>query len=179
MLEREFEKEEIIEALKEGEGDKAPRPDGFTMAFFQKCWSVLEGDILAFFKDFHRQCVFEKSLNATFLCLIPKKTNAVNIKDFRPISLVGSLYKLLAKVLANRFREVLDKLISDSQNSFVGGRQILDSVLIANECLDSRLKSGIPGVIIKLDIEKVYDHVNWNALFYLMERMGFGARWSR
>ena len=134
---------------------------------------------MAFFKDFHWQCVFEKSLNATFLCLIPKKTNAVNIKDFCPISLVGSLYKLLAKVLANRFQEVLDKLISDSQNSFVGGRQILDSVLIANECLNSRLKSGIPGVIIKLDIEKVYDHVNWNALFYLMERMGFGARWSR
>ena len=55
MLEREFGKEEIIETLKEAKGDKAPRPDGFTMAFFQKCWSVLEGDVMAFFKDFHSQ----------------------------------------------------------------------------------------------------------------------------
>ena len=66
--------------------------------------------------------------------------------------------------------------MSNSQISFVGGRQILVSILIVSEYLDSRLKSGIPSVIVKLDIKKTYDHVNWSALFYLIERMDFGGK---
>ena len=65
-LEREFDKEEIFAVLEEAESDKAPGPDGFTMGSFQKCWSVLEEDVMAFVVDFHGSCIFEKSLNATF-----------------------------------------------------------------------------------------------------------------
>jgi hypothetical protein len=178
LLDSRFERDEILQVVKDLQGDKSPGPDGFTMAFFQKCWHVLERDIMGFFDEFYAEGTFAGSLNATFVTLIPKKQNALNIRDFRPISLIGSVYKILAKVLANRLRKVLDGLVSESQNAFVGGRQTLDSVLIANECLDSRLKSHIPGVVCKLDIEKAYDHVNWDCLLHLLDRMGFGSKWK-
>ena len=120
-------REEILQVVRDLEGDKASGPDGFTMAFYHHCWRVVEKDVLAVFEEFFQHCKFEKSFNATFIALIPKKIDASNVRDFRPISLVGSVYKILAKVLANRLRVVLDQLIFETHNSFVGGRQILDS----------------------------------------------------
>ena len=123
--------------------------------------------------------MFEKSLNASFLALIPKKVDAVEIKDFRPITLVGGIYKIISKVLANRLRRVAHGLISDSQNAFVKGRQILDSFLITSECIDGRLKSGVPGVLCKLDVEKAYDHASWGFLMYMLQRCGFSEKWRK
>ena len=101
-LEVPFAEGEVFAALSDLGKDKAPGPDGFTMAFWLFCWDLVKVEIMGFFKELHERGKFVKSLNATFLVLVPKKGGVEDLKDFRPISLVGSLYKLLAKVLANR-----------------------------------------------------------------------------
>jgi hypothetical protein len=84
----------------------------------------------------------------------------VDIKDFRPISLVSSIYKIIFKVLADKLKAVLEKVIFKFHNAFIRGKQILNPILIANKSLDSKIRLGVPGVICKLDLEKAYDHIN-------------------
>jgi CHAT domain-containing protein len=124
-LELPFVEKEVLEVVKGMNRDKAPGPDGFSIAFFQDCWDVIKTDLMGVFLDFHTHSKFVKSTNATFLALIPKKSGAMDLKDFRPISHVRGVDKIIAKVLANRLKKVVDKIISKPQNAFVKGSQIL------------------------------------------------------
>ena len=121
-LEVPFREEKVFTTIYEMDGDKAPSPDGFSMASWQASWHFFKGKIMEMFRDLHANETFIKSLNATFLVLIPKKGDAKDLKDFRPISLLGSLYKILAKVLANRLKKVVGKVVSKVKNAFVEGR---------------------------------------------------------
>lgn len=89
------------------------------------------------------------------------------------------MYKIVAKVLTKRLKKVIGKLVSDYQNAFIKGRQIIDVALISSEALDWRLKSGELGLIFKLDIEKAFDKINWKYIISILNQMGFGAKWIK
>ncbi|KAM7480816.1 hypothetical protein LguiB_005399 [Lonicera macranthoides] len=131
------------------------------------------------FNEFFNNGVVNACTNSTFICLIPKKLSSLKLKDYRPISLVTSLYKILAKVLALRIREVMSETVGLAQVAFVKGRQILDLVLIANESVEEYRGKNKEGVVFKIDFEKAYDHVEWDFIDHVLQNKGFGARWRK
>ncbi|GLT45514.1 hypothetical protein SLA2020_193420 [Shorea laevis] len=159
-LERPFSIEEIEEGLNGCDGSKAPGPDGFNFNFIKFAWSTMKEDFVNFLMDFHRNGRLVKRLNSSFLALIPKKLNPEQFKEYRPICLIGCLYKLLAMVLANRLKMVMDGIINESQAAFVGGRQLVDSVLVLNEVVHEMKWRKQESFILKANFEKAYDCVD-------------------
>ncbi|GAU48313.1 hypothetical protein TSUD_405300 [Trifolium subterraneum] len=104
-----------------------------------------------------KAAVLTTGINVTFIALIPKVESPQRLNDFRPISLVGSLYKILAKVLVNRLRLVMGSVISESQTVFVRDRKILNEILIANEVVDEARRAKKELMLFKVDFEKAYD----------------------
>ena len=165
--------EEVVSALRELNGEKALGPDGYTAAFWQFSWDIVKDEAMTVFMDFFVTNKFVKSLNFTFLVMVPKKEGVDDFKDFRPISLVGSLYKLIAKVLANRLKKEMGNVVNKAQNTFMEGKQILDASLIANEVIYSMVRRNEKGILCKLDVEKAYDKLNWKFLLMVLRKMGF------
>uniref|UniRef100_M1D672 Uncharacterized protein n=1 Tax=Solanum tuberosum TaxID=4113 RepID=M1D672_SOLTU len=132
--------EEVLQTIKQCDGDKAPGPDGFTISFFKECWDILKEDLMYTILNFHMRNFFEKSFNATFIPLIPKKPEAMKLKDFRPINLIGVVYKIISKLITERLKIVIGKLVDGHQMAFLKGRQIMDAALLAHEMVDSRVK---------------------------------------
>ncbi|KAJ9556398.1 hypothetical protein OSB04_011012 [Centaurea solstitialis] len=176
-LERRFTEEEVWNALNDCGNNKSPGPDGFTMGFLKKFWSIIKGDLMAALHWFWEKEDLSIGCNSSFVTLIPKNTSPIGLNDFRPISLVGILYKVLTKVLAERMKSVLENVISNVQSAFLKGRSVLDGVLVANETVSylKRLKKKC--LIFKVDFEKGYDSVSWEFLLDMLEKMGFGQKW--
>ncbi|MCH82649.1 cysteine-rich receptor-like protein kinase, partial [Trifolium medium] len=114
---------EIEEVVLSSDGDKSSGPDGFNFAFFKRFWGLLKCEVGVLFDQFFVTTDLPRSFSSYFITLIPKIISPLSIGDFRPISLVGTLYKIIVKVLATRLAKVMDKLISPNQSAFIKGTQ--------------------------------------------------------
>ncbi|GJW89035.1 RNA-directed DNA polymerase, eukaryota, reverse transcriptase zinc-binding domain protein [Tanacetum coccineum] len=134
-------------------------------------------DIVAAITKFFSSCNFPPRCNSTFIALIPKIHDAKTIKDFRPISLIGSIYKIIAKILANRLSLVIPDLINEVRTAFVPNRQILDGPFILNELISWCKHKKINAMIFKVDFDKAFDSVRWDYLDDILKSFGFGDKW--
>ncbi|XP_010495441.1 PREDICTED: uncharacterized protein LOC104772536 [Camelina sativa] len=151
-----------------------------TALFFQKAWSVVKTDLVYMVNQFLEEGVFDKELNRTHICLIPKVAKPTRMTELRPISLCNVAYKVISKVLCQRLKLLLPGLISETQTAFVPGRLISDNILIAQEMFHGlRTNNSCKGkfMAIKTDMSKAYDRVEWGFLEALFRKMGFSECW--
>ena len=139
----------------------------------------MKPDFIRFMDEFYINGTFPIGSNASFLALIPKLNDPQSFNDYKPISLIGCVYKIVAKVLAKRLALVLPHLIDERQTTFMKGRHILHGVLIANEAIAEAKSKNKLCMVFKVDFGKVYDSVSWGFLDYMLMRMGFCERWRK
>ncbi|XP_058096344.1 uncharacterized protein LOC131242009 [Magnolia sinica] len=175
-LEKPIFKEEIkvpVDSLR----DKALGPNGFPLAFFQVFLNLVRKDVVRFIDEFFTSIQLPAQMVASLIALVSKKEEANCLKDFRQISLIGAPHKILAKILAIRFRSIIGHVISKVQGTFVEERPILDSALIAMSASMLIKRKAKKGSVYKLNIGKAYKHVESDILDYILGRIGCNSRW--
>lgn len=164
--------------MSEIHGEKAPGPDGFTGMFYKRCWPVIKGGLLAAVNCIHSvRAPNWNIVNTANLVLLPKRDGAQNASDFRPISLMHSVPKLLSKMLASRLAPEIHKLVSNNQSAFIRGRSIQDNFLYVKNVIKAAHSGKSPLIFLKLDVAKAFDSVCWGYLLEVLEAMCFGQRW--
>ncbi|XP_050273143.1 uncharacterized protein LOC126716155 [Quercus robur] len=166
---------EIWNALKSMKPYKAPSVDGLHVGFFQRFWLVVGDSVKREIKEvFLRQKVL-KFLNQTLVALIPKQPGPETVSQYRPISLCNTIYKIISKIIVLRLCPLLPSLISPMQTTFLEGRRGTDNVIIAQELIYSlRKRKGRMGfMVIKIDLEKAYDRLEWSFIKMVLQHFGF------
>ena len=166
--------QEIVEALKFIGSDKAPGIDGYNALFFKHTWKIIEHDVIDVVKSFFNTGNLFKSFNCTLVSLIPKVQSPKSVKEFRPIACCTVMYKIISKVITQRMHEVIHTIISDSQAGFIPGRKIGDNIILAHELVKAYTRKNVsPMSMLKIDLQKAYDSVEWPFLEQVMEGLGF------
>jgi hypothetical protein len=177
-LEKEVTEEEIYTALMQTPPEKSPGPDGYIGAFYKKCWPIIKTDLVQAIRQiFELRADAWELLNSANVTLIAKKEGAETIGDYRPISLMHSVAKLVGKIMANHLPPHLDKLVSPSQSAFIKGCSIHENFRYIQGAVKLFHRSKTPMLLLELDIEKAFDSVRWEYMLELMVQLGFGQRW--
>ncbi|XP_022032949.1 uncharacterized protein LOC110934063 [Helianthus annuus] len=158
---------------------QGPWAGRFQLSIFQNVLEVVRGGFFRIMSGFFDSGSISEGCGSSFITLVPKVRDPLGLGDYRPISLVGVINKVVSKILANRLKKVLGSGISDSQSAFLGGRLILDGPLVINEVHAWLKRSGKKAFLFKIDFEKAYDIINWKFVVDMFSYMGFGERWCK
>ena len=151
---------------------KSHGQDGWTVEFFLAFYDILGDGIVEMVEESRKNGRVSGDLNATFLALIPKSENPRSFREYRPIALCNLVYKIIIKIIANIIKSTLFCCISEEQFGFLEGKQIIDAIDIVQEALHSINVKYIKALVLKLNLVKAYDRVDWGFLRLVLLHIG-------